>query len=457
MSDEMPQTRRDVLQAIAAGGATAGLAGCSAGGGSQGGGSGGQTTTETDNSFANYPVAEDSVTFGFTVPQSGPSGADGNEQRRGFELAVDHLNEGGGWVDSGTWGTLTGDGVLGRTVEAVFADTESTPATARNEGQRLIEQENAVMLAGGGSTGTARELMPLCQSRGVVHMLGFAPGTTVTGEDCARYGFQEMYNARMATNALAPVLDAEFETGTSFYQLHADSDYGFTQANTFARTMLRGPSWTKLGTSQTRVGTENFEPVLEEARDAGPDVVVLSYLGTDGGNAVRQAREVLPPDVRIVAPILSRSMAQFAGPAIENVLGTIVWDQSIDTPLSNAFTEAFTQTYDQAPSDQAQLAYGQTIQFAAAVERARTFKPDEVVRALEDNEYGMGIGSETLRKCDHQAIRPVPIVRGLSETLQSEYKRYESVDITRDVAYACEDDPANNCREMGPYVPGSES
>ncbi len=68
----------------------------------------------------------------------------------------------------------------------------------------------------------------------------------------------------------------------------------------------------------------------------------------------------------------------------------------------------------------------------------------------------MGVGSETMRESDHQSIRPVPVVEGLPAAEQTESRRYDFVDITRDVADDCTEYPANNCYDLGPYVPESE-
>ena len=455
MDSEQP-SRRSVLRAVAAGTATVGGAGCM-------GGDGGGGSTATPSQYANQPVGEDSVTFGFPVALSGPFGSDGERQERGFRLAVKHLNEGGGWVDSGKFPALSGDGVLGRTVEMATGNTESSPDTAVSVARDLIASEGAVMIAGGSSGNTAVNLFDLCHPRGVVHMIGFAPGTNVTGADCSRYGFQEMFNPKMAAQALVPVLRDRFGDRANVYGLHANSDFGFTQANELRRLLLDN-NWNYQGDTQTTVGTSEYRPQLEEAKAADPDVLALSYRGIDGANAIRQAREVFD-DINIVAPLLSQTTAELAGEAIEGVVGTISWDPSIDTPLSETFRESFQQEFgepEERPdwrlgSDQAHLAYGQTLQYAAAVERAGTFEPPAVIRELEGHQYAMGIGRETMRACDHQAIRPVPVVEGLPAADQAESRYYDFVTITRDVGYGCDEDPADDCREMGPYEPTTET
>lgn len=439
-------TRRELLQAAGAS-SLIGLAGC-------GGDSRATTPTSSAAGYANQPVGADQVTFGFTIPQSGPFSPIGAGQRRGFDMAVTHLNEGGGWVDTDAWGALSGDGVLGRTVESVVADTESSSEAARSAAERLVRQEGAVMVAGGGSTNTARELLTYCPTRGVVHMLGFAPGTNVTGIGCSRYGFQEMHNGAMAASALVPVLNERFEGRTEYYQLHASSDFGFTQSEQFRRR-LRDENWSEMGAAKTRVGTAEYRPQLRAAVDAGVDVVVLSHRGRDAATVLNQATEIVPAEMDIVMPVLSRQVARAAGADMTGVLGTISWDYRVETPLSSTFTEAF-ETADidgqvRVPSDQARLAYAQTLQYAAAVERAGTFEPPAVIRELEGTTYRAGLGEATLRACDHQATGPVPVVAGASQGPEV----LDIVQISTDVAYSCEEYPASECTDLGPYEPAT--
>jgi len=435
-------TRREVLR-VAGAGSIAGLAGCS-------GGSSRTTPTSSATQYANQPVGEDRVTFGFALPQSGPFAPVGDPQQRGFELAVRHLNEGGGWVGTEEWSPLSGNGVLGRTVESAVADTESSSETARTAAERLVDQDGAVMIAGGGSTNTARALLEYCPSRGVVHMLGFAPGASITGRDCSRYGFQEMHNSRMAADALAPVVTERFGGDISYYQLHAGTDFGVTQAEQFDRR-LESAGWNGMGSAETRVGTKDFRPQLTEATTANADVVVLSYHGRDAATVLDQATEELPEETGIVMPMVTRELARSAGASMTGVVGTIPWDHRVDAPLSAAFTEAFEAAYadDQIrlPSGQARLAYTQTLQYAAAVERAGTFEPPAVIRELEGATYQAGLGEATLRACDHQSISPVPVVEGPREGPVV----LDLVQVSSDVSYGCSEGPASECTDLGPY------
>ncbi|WP_276273088.1 substrate-binding protein [Haloarcula litorea] len=423
-----------------------GLAGCSGDGGGGGGGGGSEYPA-----LGNFPVEGDTVTFGFNVPTSGPYSSEGQDELRAYNLAKDHLNNGGGWVDS--FPDLSGDGVLGKTVESVEGDTATDADTARQSAQRMINRDNAVMISGGSSSAVAIAVQGLCQEEKVMFMACLTHSNDTTGKDCARYGFREMFNAYMTGQALAPVLEREYGSDNQFYQLYADYSWGQTVQESMNQ-FLTEIGWEQIDSVPTPLGTSDFSSYLSEAANSDADVLLLDHYGLDGANSVSQAVDAgLDEDMEIVVPLYNRPMAQAAGGAIEGVFGTIAWDSQIDNEPSNSFTQAFEEEYERVPSGPAQLAYAQTLQYAAAVERAETFYPPEVIRELEGYEYSnIGMGEELMRACDHQAQRAIPVARGLPESEQSSGNFIEIVELTarEDVGYSCDSGPAAEC-ELGEY------
>nr|WP_267665322.1 substrate-binding protein [Halorubrum yunnanense] len=432
----------------------AGLAGCSGDGGDGGGGGGdGGDGGDSDSypALGNFPVEGDTVTFGFNVPQSGPYSSEGQDELRAYQLAKKHLNNGGGWIED--FEDLSGDGVLGYTVDSVNGDTATDADTARQSAQRMINRDDAVMVSGGSSSAVAIAVQGLCQQENVMFMACLTHSNDTTGKDCVRYGFREMFNAYMTGQALAPVLEEEYGSDNTFYQLYADYSWGQTVQESMNQ-FLSDVGWEELNSVPTPLGTSDFSSYLSEAANSGADVLLLDHYGLDGANSVSQAVNAgLDEDMEIVVPLYNRPMAQAAGGSIEGVFGTIAWDSQIDNDASNSFTTAFEDEYDRVPSGPAQLAYAQTLQYAAAAERAGTFYPPEVIRELEDYEYdNVGLGQETMRACDHQAQRSIPVARGLPESEQSDGNFIDLVQVTSrdDVGYACDSGPAAEC-ELGEY------
>ena len=444
--DKSGLSRRDVVKLAGASGVAgiAGLAGCLddiSGGGSE------------YPALGNYPVEGDTVTLGFNVPTSGPYAAEGEDELRGYKLAVKHLNNGGGWVDD--WSDLSGDGILGKTVDYVEGDTATNADTARESASRMVSRDNAIMVSGGSSSAVAIAVQGLCEQENVMFMACLTHSNDTTGKDCSRYGFREMFNAYMTGQALAPVVKEEYGEGLSFYQLYADYSWGQTQQESMNQFLTDEANWEQVESVPTPLGTTDYSSFLSEAGNSDADVLVLNHYGLDGANSVSQAVDAgMDEDMIILVPLYNRPMAQAAGGAIEGIFGTAAWDTQIDDPAGNKFAEEFANEYnDRVPSGPAQLAYAQTLQYAAAAERAETFYPPEVIRQLEDYEYdNIGMGAETMRACDHQAHRDVPVMRGLPESEQTSGEYLELINVTsRDqLGYSCSEGPAAKC-ELGDY------
>lgn len=435
--NEPSVSRRSFLGAVGVSG-VAGLAGC-------GGGGGGGTPT------GNSSVTGDTVTFGFNVARSGPFSTTGEEELRGHRLAVKHINEGGGWVSNRYFPRLGGDGLLGKTVEATVSDTESDPEVARSSAEAMIESDGAVVVSGGSTSDTGLVMQDVAAEMETIYMATMTHLDTLTGSDCNRWTFRELFNSHMTARALEPVLVEEYGEDVNFFQMFSQDEWGAGQ-RTLMKRHLTEAGWQPVGSLSAQLGTRDFDQYMPDIESADEDVLVLNLRGLDAANAVRAVRENFP-DENVVIPLYTRAVAQTAGGAIEDVIGTIAWDPSIDTPLSEQFQSAFSKEYEggtgsassSIPSGPAHVAYTQTLQYAHAVARAGTFDPEEVIPALEDWEYGAGIGAQTMRACDHQSMRPVPIVRGRPGSQQDFGRYYDLIDTTREATYECSEGPAAAC------------
>lgn len=442
---EPGSTRRDVLRATAAAVGTAGIAGCS-------GGSGATTSqvTTTAAGPANHPVEGDSVTIGLAIPQSERFREEGADLRAGYELAAKNLNEGTGVVGT-SHTSLDGGGINGKTVELAVENTESDGDAAGEAATTLVDHHGAIMVTGGASVAEANALSAVAEDREVVHMVGFVPGNSISGERCSRFAFQAMFNAKMAGQALAPELTERLGSNIPMMHVQPDTTLGDAFASSMREQMKATGSWYEVNRARTRPGRDSYESVLKRVNDAGPDVAVLNYYGLDGANILAQAKRHLDEEIAVVIPVFDRAMAGAAGGAIEDVVGTVTWDTEIGEPISRAFTQAWRntavsdETVAERPSGVAHLAYFQLLQYAAAVERAGSFHPEDVIGALEGHQFAVGMGTQEFRACDHQAIRPVPVVRGRSADRQSPGRFYDLLDIARDVGYGCDESPADDC------------
>jgi ABC-type branched-subunit amino acid transport system substrate-binding protein len=308
------------------------------------------------------------------------------------------------------------------------------------------------MGSGGSSSAVAIAQQKLGQQEKVMFMSCLTHSNDTTGSECVRYGFREMFMAHMTGKALAPILRQEYGEDLNFYQLFADYTWGQTVRNSM-REFLEEAGWTQTEAVATPLGTSDYSSYLANVPD-DTDVLLLVHYGLDAANSMPQAIDAgLDEDMEIVVPLFNRLLAQAASGSIEGIFGTADWSWQQEDEVSQAFTQAFQDEYDKVPSYAARLAYSAALSFSAAAERAGTFYPPEVIRALEDWEYDQaGLGPSTMRACDHQAMRGIKVVRGLPESEQTEQQLLEIVeDVPReDVAYGCDEGPAADC-ELGSY------
>lgn len=422
------RTRRQLLQTIGAAG-TLGLAGCSGGGNDATGGS-----TEGD---------ANPVTVGVSIPTTGGALAEGEQLMAGYDLAVQHLADGAGLASDGTIQEGLGGGILGRDIETAVVDTESTAAGAEASATSLVEEAGADVLLGGGSSEEALAQAAVADVASTVYMAGFAPTPDITGVDCSPYVFSEMANTTLIGQALAPALRSEFGSENLFAQVYPNTDIGKQLFGDVQAAVERSADWRQIGAESARVGTTEFADPVTRVVELGPDVVVLNFTGLDGADALREARELIPEDIGIAVSVFNRPMARNAGDALAGIVGTVQWDGAIGTDVGDAFVDAWPE--DEQPSGLAHLAYMQLFQYAAAAERAGSVDADAVVAELEGHQYDNGVGPSELRACDHQSMRPVPVVKGLPASAQSNGEYFRMVTVEDNVGYSCDEPPASAC------------
>ncbi len=407
--------------------------------------------------FCNAPTG-DSVTLGFVMPLTGAYADEGADQQRAFLLAVEHLNgEGdGGLIPHFSSKALKG-GILGKKVAYVTGDDQTKSDAGRDAARRMIERDGAIMISGASSSGVAIAEQALCQEMGVIYMAGLTHSNDTTGKDKKRYGFRHFFNAYQSGIALGPILGEAYGKDRVAYHLTSDYTWGWTQEESM-RAATEALGWKTLPPVRTPVNAGDFSQYLTPVLNSGADVLILNHYGFDGVNSLTQAvqfgmkdRTVNGKQFEIVLPLVSDLMAHGLGENIKGVYGTSNWDWKLTDAASQAFTKSFGAKYGQPPSQIAHTSYVQTLLYADAVERAGTFYPPEVIKALEDFEFdGMGNGPTLYRGSDHQCFKDVYAVKG-KENPSNEFDLLEVVATApRDsVTY----DPAIFGGELGPYDP----
>ncbi|MBA3625199.1 MAG: ABC transporter substrate-binding protein, partial [Methylibium sp.] len=349
----------------------------------------------------------------------------------GFELAFEHLNSG---RLVGKVPELKDKGVLGKTVAFGVVDSEAKAESAIQGQTRFLRNNKAILMTGCYSSAVTVALGKLAQREKVLYMAGPSGSDDVTGKDCQRYSFRSQPSTTMASRAMAPVLLERLGRDKKVAYLVPDYTFGHTQFESMAR-LTEPMGWKTVSKQVCPVGTADFSTYLLNIANSGANVFVNCTVGNDASVSVKQAASFgVTKKSALVVPTLQPFLAQQLGPEVtQDILGAMDfwWTLAETNELAKIFVDDFEAKHKYKPYWPAHIAYNQMMIWAVAVERAKTFYPPEVIKALEAKvPIKTSLGDVMYRPEDHQLIRPVPVMRGKKPSeMKSKDDYYEIVSI----------------------------
>jgi ABC-type branched-subunit amino acid transport system substrate-binding protein len=356
-----------------------------------------------------------SIFVGITTPLTGPYSADGKDAQLGYELAIAEINAGSATVAK--WG-LKDKGVLGKEIKYAVADSETKPNVAVQAQTQFIQRNKAIMITGSVSSATAIALEELAQREKVLNMVGLSGSNDTTGKNCQRYGFRSQPSAYMACKALGPVVAKGLGHGRKAAYLVPDYSYGHSVFDSFVDS-IKQYGWTTATQQVVPLGTADFSSALLNIANSGADVFVNIAFGADSVASTKQADQFgVLKKMKLVVPNISSFQAKEVGATLmQGAYGTFDfwWTMEDQYPLAKDFVQNFVAKHNYHPRWGAHIAYMQTLLWAVSVERAKSFHPIAVIKALEASKsdpYETSLGKVWYRAEDHQLVRPVPVVIG---------------------------------------------
>ena len=311
------------------------------------------------------------LVLGLTMDASGQYGASGMEERLGAMMAIREFNAKGG--------------VLGRPIEAIHMDTETTPATGSRVAERLITRNEAAFLIGALHSGVANAISQVAQKYGCVYLNTNSSSPTESGKDCHRVKF--VWDGNGTNFALAIVKNAMAVNGKKWVMLTNDYVWGHQTAKAM-RTIVEGNGGTIVEELLVPQNTRDFSSYLIKIQQIKPNVVATA-VGGDDIKALRQ--QVVQLKLHQSAAWINNQQdwpdVYGLGPeAVFGVFGTN-WYYRLDLPGVKEFVAAYQQAYPgvqiKVPGNVYYNGYMATRELLRAVERAGSTANTKVIKELE--------------------------------------------------------------------------
>src|SRR5205814_346212 len=230
-----------------------------------------------------------SVFVGVTVPRTGTYAVQGEDELKGYELAVEHINSGHELIKKIS--PKTTKGVLGKEVKIGVADSGAKPNEAVQAEQRFISENKAVLMTGSTSSAVAVALNKLAQREKVLYVAGISGSNDTTGKDCVRYGFRQCFYGQTAAAAIGPVLLKTYGKDRKAAYMTPDYTYGHTVTKSMDDFLSKNGGWKMVTNQVSPLGAPDFSSYLTNIANSDAEILINVNWGHDAVPSTPQAKQ----------------------------------------------------------------------------------------------------------------------------------------------------------------------
>jgi branched-chain amino acid transport system substrate-binding protein len=340
------------------------------------------------------------VKIGITTILSGPLADRGQSEQYGAQLALDSINQSGG--------------VLGRPVEAFYADNACKPDVGVLATRRLIEQEHVPVVIGALCTPVTHAIMPMMAQEKVPLVIATSAGqdfVDASGVGGNAYAFKTIPSEVDIARGLVRWLKSR---GVESIAIVADEG-DFPRANAVAILKAAQDAGVRVTVQETLAkDTKDFAGVMGKLKDSTPGelVAILGPSTTGFFQAYEAAGWKVPVTGRFdVASALAAVSPPFreAG-GLSELTAIAVFTPVLDKPDVQSFVTAYQARYGLVPTQRSFFVYEATYLVVDAIRRAESDQPAAIEEALKTTAMPSRLGGTYAPDDHNHAHTPLQIV-----------------------------------------------
>src|SRR5919106_2585484 len=218
------------------------------------------------------------IKVGFASAMSGPAAITGEGVKWGATLAVDELNAKGG--------------VMGRKLEAYFADNKAQPGEAVSAVRKLADVDKVDVIIGQTHSGACLGAMPVVKEIGVpmvIEACSHPQIRALSGKGGNEWTFRVALDDEIMAHTFARYMARKGVKSSSI--LAMNNDFGRGAANAYDAAFKKAGVKTA-STEFFDPGQPDYRPVLTRLKRANPKAILGVILASDGAPFLRQFREL---------------------------------------------------------------------------------------------------------------------------------------------------------------------
>jgi branched-chain amino acid transport system substrate-binding protein len=311
--------------------------------------------------------------------------------RRGWEMALDEINAGGG--------------VLGRKLEVASRDDGGNPGDAVRVAEELVSREGAGLLTGTFLSHIGLAVADFAKQKRVFFLAAEPLTDKITWQNGNRYTYRLRASTYMQVAMLVPhAVDAKKKRWALVYP---NFEYGQSAAAWFKQMMKEKQPDIEFVTEQaTPLGKVDAGPVVQALADAKADGIFNVLFGPDLSRFVREGTTRGLFKGKTVVSLLSGEPEYLDPLKDEAPQGWIVtgypWDK-INTPAHKAFVTAYQKRFNDYPRLGSLVGYITMKSLAAGIAKAGGTDTEKLIAAFADLNVDTPAGPVKYRGIDHQS------------------------------------------------------
>jgi branched-chain amino acid transport system substrate-binding protein len=244
--------------------------------------------------------AADPIKIGVLLPLTGSNAKSGIIQKKSVLMATDEIN--------------AADGINGKKIAPIIADTQGKPDAGRAAIERLITRDNVLVIGGGFSSSATWATISIAQQKKIPFLVNSAAADKIT-EQSWEYIFRLNQPMSEHLKALASFIKKAATDIKSVGIVHASALKSSSEARKFFKET--GALGLKMVVKESfESGTNDFRPLLTRVKAKNPD---LLYVVTDDVGAAalltRHSREL-----KLNPKLFVGSETGFAGPGFAHLI-----------------------------------------------------------------------------------------------------------------------------------------
>lgn len=323
-------------------------------------------------------LAQETLNLIVPLPLSGFQAKFGEMNKRSYEIAMEEINAGGG--------------IKGKKIVLKFEDSMDRPAVSRSIVKNAIDVRKQPIIFGEYSSACARALAALAEEEKVPYLVVSGSADVIT-KSGYKYVFRMTPQSAYFASGMVSFLKDVVKPKTTVI-IYEGSEFGMSSADDFKREAEKAGIavvWKEPFIDAELVGDELvYYPELKwntsVVKALKPDVIFMAAYTKEAVMLMDQIKTE-----QIGAKIYAGGGAGFASPDFvrkakgnaEYVVTTSLWSPGIGYPGAMEFTEKYEKRFREAPSYHAARAYSALYVIKNVLERAETWKPDDIREALK--------------------------------------------------------------------------